>query len=342
MHDDPITSPPAERPAANAVSELLAGVKGLVVWVGASVAGLSAMLYACGFLVARAQATMLGLSGVVDFGADYYLHEGAKFIASVGFLVGLYALPILLPLAIGVATPLAIFTALQFFRERNGRERLRLDVPAYLRADQRLRGIAFVLLLAALFRFEDSALQRLEAPISIRNLLYAGTGTTSASASRAVSATDCADRTGYDAQCLTALLLAGDTKEVSDAFLDLVGMVCATVLLTLIAWRLALPWPARAWVMIPFVASLALNLLALPMDYGVLRRSRLYPKVTLTAKDGASLPAAGKPFLLSITGDTLVVWDAASRRVTWIPAKQIGYADIGGVADLFQPAGAPP
>lgn len=342
MNDNSTTPPPAERPAVNAVSELLTGVKGFVVWIGASLAGLSAILYACGFLVARAQATMLGLSGVIDFGADYYLHEGAKFIASVGFLVGLYALPTLLALAIGVATPLAIVTVLQFLRERRGRERLRLEFRAYFRGDQRLRGIAFVLLLAALFGFEDSALQRLEAPLSIRNLLYAGTGATSASASRAVTAMDCADRTGYDAPCLTALLLKGDTNELSDAFLDLTGMVCATAALTLVAWRLALPWPVRAWVMIPFVASLALNLLALPMDYGVLRRSRLYPRVTLTAKDSAAIPAAERPFLLSATADTLVVWDPTSRRVTWIPAKQIGYAEIEGVADLFQPAGAPP
>src|SRR3546814_10785541 len=61
---------------------LISGLKGFMVWTGGSLAGITAVLYVCGYLITTAHIYTLGLYCLVDFSKDYFLLEGSKFVRS--------------------------------------------------------------------------------------------------------------------------------------------------------------------------------------------------------------------------------------------------------------------
>lgn len=65
--------------------DIAAGIKSFILWIGGSLAGITAVLYACGYLVTRAHMNMLGLYGFVEFDNDHFLQEGAKFLIVAGY-----------------------------------------------------------------------------------------------------------------------------------------------------------------------------------------------------------------------------------------------------------------
>src|SRR3546814_4103610 len=54
---------------------LISGLKGFMVWTGGSLAGITAVLYVCGYLITTAHIYTLGLYGLVDFSKDYFLRS---------------------------------------------------------------------------------------------------------------------------------------------------------------------------------------------------------------------------------------------------------------------------
>ena len=91
---DNISEPPV--PLSVEKSKLVAGTRAFIVWLGGALAGITAILYATGYLITRAHLSLLGLYGVVDFGNDYIVQEGAKFFLVTGYSFGrTVALPLL-------------------------------------------------------------------------------------------------------------------------------------------------------------------------------------------------------------------------------------------------------
>jgi hypothetical protein len=322
-------SPPSPSSSAtSALSELLRGVKGFIVWAGASVAGITAILYAVGYLVARAHLSMLGLYEFVDFGNDFYLQEGAKFFVSVSFTVANYALIIVAcsVLAYGLFK-LAADVLKRFVKESSMLARRPLFLRARTRAN--LRRWLYPLSLAALVKLENYSLDLLQAPLGVRNLLYVNP--------QSVSPAALAHAKNYDSTSLRALILVGNKVALESVFHNLLLFACVAAALTLVAWEIVRPWQPRAWLILPFVAAMTLHLITLPMDYGVLVRPTLYPRITLTPDSGEHFPVAAKPFLLSATKDAFVAWDPSEHRIIWIPSTHIAIAQSDEVADLFGP-----
>jgi hypothetical protein len=98
------------------------------------------------------------------------------------------------------------------------------------------------------------------------------------------------------------------------------------------------PWRWRSWLIAPFMISMGLFLLLLPMDYGVLKRPTVYPVLSVTPSDATSSRANGPLYLLDKTNSEFVAWDASTRKVEWIPAGTLAHAEIVRMHDLF---GAP-
>ena len=59
-----------------------------------SLAGIAAIFYACGYLVARSHLNMLGLFGLFDFPRERYLQEGGKFFTVLAGMVISEMLPL--------------------------------------------------------------------------------------------------------------------------------------------------------------------------------------------------------------------------------------------------------
>lgn len=298
---------------------VLEGFKAFLLWVGGALAGVTALLYTCGYLVTRAHLSMLGLFGVVEFSNDYFLQEGSKFLLSAGYDV----LRTLLPLAAVFGAIAVVVLVIARLLRNTGAGKWLASLRDRLAASRWWRYALFALLLFALLSHADRYLREYERPLAVANLLYRDP-----SAQPAVKA-------GTPAE-LEAWILAGDTERLKRAFEDLLAGAVIAAVLALAAWRVAAPWRFRAWLVAPFLLALVIYVVTLPMAYGALQRPVRYAVVTFSSDTPVG---TGPLFLLAKSAEAFVVWDAAARRVVWVPAGSVKRAEIMGIGALFGPTG---
>ncbi|QSX78524.1 hypothetical protein [Agrilutibacter solisilvae] len=324
---DPAPAPPITAALPEAIG-IATGLKGFLLWVGGSLAGITAMLYACGYLVTRAHMSMLGLYGFVTYDSDHFLQEGAKFLLTmaqemaeiVAVLLAVLGLLLLVPGCLALCGR----RRRDAWRERYRGWRQRSAVEhTWERGRYLLYGAAFVYLIAK----TGFVLDLLYAPLGVANLLYDG------------AAPVCATFDATDSACLRQALLRGEADNLGAAFDAQLYLALTVVLLACVTWWIVMPWKWRAWLIAPFIVSVALCLLLLPMDYGVLQRPTIYPVLRLVREPPVAA-TPGRLFLISKTDGEFVVWDAVAHKVTWIPAGGISSAEIVQVRDLFEPVPA--
>lgn len=316
--------PPSPLPLAPEKLHLLAGAKAFIVWLGGSLAGLTAILYAAGYLITRAHLSLLGLYGLIDFNNDYILQEGAKFVLVAGYGFGRnVALPLLAVLGPLLAAAFVLRLLLMRTRARHWWWRLRLHLPRF-RVRGWLRVLAFIALFAAFIWHADIFLAKFQHPLCIANLLYADSGRSR-----------CGAALQSQADLLKAALLRQDEALLGEAFQELViGMLLAAALAYL-TWRVTCRWRSRRWCVAPPLLAAALYLVLLPMDYGVLQRPINYPRIALALDDKTAPAFKGPLFLLNKTSGDFVIWDASLRKLFWIPAGSVKRAEVDGAYDLF-------
>src|SRR5512136_24341 len=56
----------------------------LIGWLTGALAGIVAILYACGYLIIQTQLHLLGIDALLPSGREYYLQEGANFFIVTG------------------------------------------------------------------------------------------------------------------------------------------------------------------------------------------------------------------------------------------------------------------
>lgn len=294
------------------------GFKKFLLWLGGSLAGITAVLYGCGYLVTRAHLSMLGLYGLVEYGNDHFLQEGAKFLVSVGYDVLRTFLPLaaLLALLAGLGA-LAYLGGARALRGSRLAERV-AEVRGRLAAFGWWRQTAFAALFVALIWHSDRYLDAFEQPLGVLNLLYA----------EPVKPAPMVTGTAK----LKTWLLSGEVEKLGKEFDNLLLGLLMAGALAVAAWRVSAPWRSRVWLTAPFLAAATIYLITLPMDYGALLRPVRYPVVTF---DGNVQPGTGPFFLFAHTGEGFVVWDSAARRVVWMPPDGVRRAEIGEVGMLF-------
>lgn len=327
MADDQSELPPF-RPTEGVVS-LVAGIKGFLVWLGGSLASITAIFYATGYLITRAHLSMLGLHGVLDFDNEDVIQEGGKFFLVVGYwTMSEAALPLLAVFGPVVIAAMVLRRILGN-RARRWRERLRNRVPGF-GAQGWMRLLAFVFLFLAFLWHAETFLLKFQQPLCIGNLLYAESGSAPCPASMM--------HRGADE--LKQALLGRDDHLLGHAFQELVFGFVLAVVLAYFTWRITLPWRWRGWYAAPSLIAAALYLILLPMDYGVLQKPVTYPRIKLTPNGNANFPMTGPLFLLNQTARDFVVWDASIRKLFWIPADTVKRAELDGTYDLFASAPA--
>lgn len=309
---------------------LVAGIKGFLVWLGGSLASITAIFYATGYLITRAHLSMLGLHGVIDFDNHDIVQEGGKFFLVVGYsTLSNVALPLLAWLGSAVIAA-AFLRRLLGGRMRPWRTRLCARL-AGLRAQEWTRLCAFVLLFLGFYFHSETFLTKFQSPLCIGNLLYAESGSLPCSPAMMAGR----------ANVLKTALLTHDEGVLNDAFEELVAGFVLALVLAYLTWRITLPWRGRAWYAAPSLVAAGLYLILLPMDYGVLQRPVTYPRITLTPGDKEAPPMTGPLFLLRQTAQDFVVWDASVRKLFWIPAATVKRAELDGSYDLFMTMPAP-
>jgi hypothetical protein len=305
--------------------DIVAGTRAFIVGLGGALAGISAMLYASGYLVTRAHLSLLGLYGLIDFNNDYILQEGAKFFLVTAYSAGRdMVLPALALLTLA-AILLILLGLLLRARTRRWWQTLRNHAPGR-EARRWLRMIAFVTVFVLFLWHSDEYLDKFEHPLCFANLLFADAGTTK-----------CSMATARGGDGLKAALLGSDKAALNGAFRELIVGLAESIALSYLTWRIALPWRWRAWCIAPCLFATLLYVFLLPMDYGVLQRSINYPRIALTLDEKAVFPVSGPTFLMNKSAGDFVIWGASSRKLFWVPAASVRRAEVDGAYDLFDP-----
>lgn len=323
------------RPVTSDIPEAIgvaSGVKGFILWLGGSLAGITALLYACGYLVTRAHLHMLGLYGFVEFENEHFLQEGAKFFLSVAY--DLAGTAVLFFTLIGlVLVPVAAFSLLGRRRLKPLLQRVTDWRGRNSQVSRNLRGLSYVVLLATLIWLTGISLNPFYAPLCVADLLYSSGGSNECGANAELRQLS---------SVLKSALLAGDSERLALHFGERLSQVLYFVLMTCMAWPTVARWRSRSWLIAPFLVSMGLFLLLLPMDYGVLQRPTVYPVIRLHA---AATTGNGTDtmYLLDKTDSEFIVWDSIARKVVWLPAGGLEKAEIVRIGNLFHTAaGATP
>ena len=307
----------AEPPVAS--GSFLDVFKAFLLWIGGTLAGVTAVLYTSGYLVARSHLAMLGLYGLVEYGNDYFLQEGSKFVITSAYTVLRPLLSIVAVLGVMVLAAGAIGWLVRGRSTDPWVGRATERVRAVGRSDA-LRRVVFTLAVLALLWHVWHFYDDYERPLAVVDLLYA----------------DPVRPGGKVAE----LIVTGDTTALHGRFEGLLWGTLLAGLLTWVAWRAATHWRSRGWLVLPFAVALTLYVVTLPMAYGVLERPVRYAVVSLSGESG--LPTGEAIYLLSRKSDGFVVWDAETRRVLWLPTSSVRRAEIRGVRSLFQRRGVQP
>jgi len=307
---------------------IVSGLKGFMVWLGGSLAGLTAILYVCGYLITTAHIYTLGLYGLVDFSKDYFLLEGSKFVLSV--VVGLAQI-VISPVAIlllAMLAPLALIAILAraplLRRWQALRAMYATRVKATWATAARFVVYCTLVISAAMIAFES--LRAISFHLQMADLLYSRIDP---------------GRCGSDWLQVREAYLCGEFGQLREAFNQQLWAALRLVAITCIAWAVVARWPDRAWLISPLVFASALLVLMLPMEFGALLRPTRYPLVLVeTRADGPPVAATAR-FLIDRNDRGLTLWDPGSRRVFWIPSGDIVRMETLAVRELFANA-APP
>lgn len=296
-------------------------VRSVVAWLAGAAAGLSALLYAAGFLAVRAHLNMLGLYGFVDPDGNDYLQEGAKFFHVSAVLAGqaVVSVFILGPLFVG------LFIAVRSWIDRRAASVGRIG--GVVRAwDRWHRGALYGLAFAGLAVWLSVEIRTLTTPLCIENLLYP---------SRSVARV--CEAQGAQARALLTALVSRDEGTLAASYEYVLVVLARFALL----WGLA-AWASATWAryrqlaVVPFVLATTVVALLVPMNYGILKREALYPRVQVTLSDtSASLPTPPL-YLLSHRNGEWVFWSAPDRAVVWMPGSAVARASISTVDDPLQ------
>ena len=320
---------------------MIEGIKQFVAWIGGAVAGLSILFYAAGYLVHRAHTNMLGLTGIIDFPHEQLLYEGAKFF----FTVGAYLLKSFVVIGI---TLLIAGILLMLLRQIVWLDRAGRAVTTWVRARRdrlnerhpALLGACALALLAGVFVVHtDRFLYPLQDLYTrMEHLLYRSPP---ANPPAGCGIPEPAGATDADGTLVAVTHWLQQGEKCRDRLLGEFRRLLAGYFLLLIALGyFALPRQTQEPSLVYRIAigTLAtygvLYTLLLPMAFGVLVRSPIYPVITLKSRAGA-VDISSPVHLLNKNDRSLLVWDRAVRKATWLPADAATQIDVHRQANLF-------
>jgi len=278
-------------------------------WLSGLLAGIAAIFYACGYLITRAYLHLLGVGSLISFSREEYIQEGAKFMVEMADLAGRVSLPLL-----GTAV---IFAAVWFLLRKIGSGRFMAKRGKWFLSQNDgfhwlWRASLFALLLFVLIYLAEKEVGYFAMPLAISDLLFAAKPVANG-----------------DAAQVAKWLVSGDRTSLDNLFFNLfLGVVKAGALLYF-AWRTAGGWRLRSLLVAPFAVIFLLTLLLLPMTYGVLKKPVRFAGITINQGDLQSAKNNSRLYLVDRTADDFVLWDAAARKVIWLPRAEVKSAMIG-------------
>ena len=320
--------------------ELIQRLKESIAWLGGALAALTAICYATGYYSFHAHLTMLGLGQVVDFKHEDMLLEGARFF----FAVTAHLLQMMLALGAGLVSLLVL---LGFVGEigplRRGWRRFgKWFSERRVALDAARPALTSTVLLAALVLMLIAHTDRFFYPLlalgRIDSLLFRSGVLATVDCRALVPVADFGLQPAVAASLLMqgercSTILLGEFRRLLDGYLVLlIAISLSFSFLPLIRP----PILARIFRIVLGVYGMVYTLL-LPIDFGILVRTAVYPVASLEFKNAVVV----RGNLVSRNEKNILLWLPAERKAMWFPSESIATVQVIGQDNLFShPEGA--
>lgn len=290
-------------------------------WLTGVLAGITAILYACGYLITQTQFHLLGIHVLLPSNRDYYLHEGANFFIVTGQKAGLLALGLVF-LALAVCIPWSILKksgkGVQFntaFQRRFG------SIPPENR--WRWNALALLIMILLLFFPLLRNLDIFRAPLELAGLL-------ANLHDAAYPAT-----LGEEARQVFASLNGADTRHLNDLYyLLLMHCLLAGFLLWAVR-KLTTAWPLKFVLTFPFVMIFAIYVFLLPQDFVVFQKRFTFPAVAVLATVDEASDLSEELLLLNKTDREFILFNPTTQKTLWVPIAKVAKIEIGPARPVF-------
>jgi len=281
-----------------------------IAWLSGSVAGITAIFYATGYLVTLANLRLLGLDQFVStFDPAFYISRGGSFFYYVGSLF-IIVLLLLVPLIFLLVGAKGALEALHVRLEKRARYRnlvKRLAVGPSIR-----RGALVAVLLLVLAAAFASTFRNVTSLLAVSGILFAGD----------LSA-------GNDPDSMIRLLACGSAEAKDPRFFDVFKIAALIGLLLYVVLRLARDFERRALVVAPFALSFVVYVSALPFVYGAVKIPTAFSEIALRTGPDTDIGLVTRTYLVNKSENDFIVWAPDEGRVVWVAASTVPAAWFG-------------
>lgn len=301
---------------------ILQNIVKLIGWLSGSLAGITAILYACGYLIGQSYLHLLGINGIVQYSNQDYLQRGASFWFDLLGVFGNLLLPIVATAVIlAVISTIVFKLCMVFGKTQFGIRKIANWITEFCnRLPWFGRAISYGALFVLFFMLLFNNLELYTAPLSISELLYADTATIKSGTCKEIIV----DKDVEELErCIRGWIIQGQRDELEAYFLYLIIVDMAAGFLLLAAWRVAMPWRLHGLFVCPFVIILILYITLLPAAYGPLRVPIAFPTIHIKTKIDGLVNNSRTNYLISKTEKTFILWDSDVKELLWIPEQQI-------------------
>jgi hypothetical protein len=305
----------ADAPAAPPGAGMMSGLRTLgaaVAWLSGSLAGIGAIFYACGYLATLANLHLLGLELLaLHYEPTFYIQRGAGFLLVSAMAIGQFWFGLFIAAALG-------FLGWRLLGRR-GRRLLAHRPFRGLAGHRALWAVAAYLALLMLLALQLRAHFLFPEDLAVSGVLYPLPD-------------------GAAASPIRDWLLAGKDGLLQDRYAILVNQQVVIGVLLLLAWLLHRAWRWNGLTIAPFAVVFAISLAWLPLEYGKLALPNKFPQIAIRYEkpaEGAGGQAASI-YLLNKTDNEFVLWDAAQRKIVWVPSRDVAAAEIFASRSLSQ------
>lgn len=300
----------------------LKGAAKFIGWLTGFLAGIVAIIYACGYLIVQTRLHLLGIDVLLPSGREYYLHEGANFFIVTGQMMGFFVLG-LISVALLVCIPWSITDR----SEKGGKylARIKNKISVVQRKyDGMWQGAILIAMVILLFFPILYNLDLFRAPLDLSGLLATSTQDSAVSS------------LSKEASKVRELLTTGETKRLEELYSILLMHCLFAGFLVAVMLRLTSKWPLKFLLTFPFLLVFMIYLFLLPPDFAVLYKRIEFPAVTIvsTVKDKPSNMSEDL-LLLNKTDKEFILWNKTEEKALWIPLDKVARMEIGQAQPVF-------
>lgn len=293
-------------------------------WLTGSLAGIGAILYACGYILIHANLNLLGFEDLLSYGHEYYLQEGADFFMKI-MAISSEILLSLFAFLLVIILPFALFMIVKRRSVFPWLEKTRMQLSETSQKSSRVLKTVFIILSVLIFFHLLDNLNSSYAPLQISNLFYM----------------EIQDLNGKlknveilsTREKISLWLVRGERRQLESHLIGLLLLVMESGVLLYWVWLLTARWRLRIVMLAPVVVVFATYATLLPMAYGVLvKEIDIFP-FEPTFK-GENIPALRNLYLLNKTAKEFLLWNISEKKLYWVPSSEISSAVIGSRQSL--------